>query len=112
MEHREVVVPISKEAKFRLDYDMCEDNDLVEYSLSEEKFYKLFNLGFFHQLNAKLNLMIDDYEYEEILEDKLDLLKVFMNDFKQQHPDNQILNDLNELFKVAYNKRTGVFFFF
>lgn len=112
MEHREVVVPISKKAKFRLDYDMCEDNDLVEYSLSEEKFYELFNLGFFHQLNAELNLMVDDYEYEEILEDKLDQLKFFMNNFMQQHPDNPILNDLNELFQVAYVKRTGVFFFF
>ncbi len=112
MEHREVVVPISKEAKFRLDYDIYEDNDLVEYPLSEEKFYELFNLGFFHELNAELNLMVDDYEYEEILEDKLDLLKSFMEHFIQQHPDNVTLKDLNELFKVAYSKRTGVFFFF
>ncbi|WP_435949343.1 hypothetical protein [Psychrobacter sp. DM8] len=112
MKTREIVVPISKQAEFRLDYDICEDNDLVEYSLSEEKFYKLFNLGFFHQLNAELDLMIDDYEQEEILENKLDQLKVFMNSFMQQHPDNQILNDLNELFQIAYEKRTGVFFFF
>lgn len=56
--------------------------------------------------------MIDDYEQEEILENKLDQLKVFMNSFMQQHPDNPILNDLNELFQIAYDKRTGVFFFF
>ncbi|WP_058369547.1 hypothetical protein [Psychrobacter sp. ENNN9_III] len=112
MERRRVVVPISKQAEFRLDYDECEDNDLVEYPLSEEKFYKLFNLGFFHQLNAELDLMIDDYEQEEILENKLDQLKVFMNSFMQQHPDNPILNDLHELFQVAYDKRTSVFFFF
>lgn len=112
MERRRVVVPISKQAEFRLDYDECEDNDLVEYPLSEEKFYKLFDMGFFHQLNAELDLMIDDYEQEEILENKLDQLKVFMNSFMQQHSDNHILNDLNELFQIAYDKQTGVFFFF
>ena len=36
MEHREVVVPISKEAEFRLNYDECEDNHLLEYPLSEK----------------------------------------------------------------------------
>lgn len=112
MEHREVVVPISKEAEFRLNYDECEDNDLLEYPLSEKKFYELFDMGFFDQLNTELNLLIGDYEQEEILENKLDLLKTFMNNFIHQHPDNATLNDLNELFKVAYNNKTGVFFFF
>lgn len=112
LERRRVVVPISKQAEFRLDYDECEDNDLVDYSLSEEKFYELFDMGFFHQLNTELNLLIGDYEQEEILENKLDLLKTFMSNFMQQHPDNATLNDLNELFKVAYNNKTGVFFFF
>ena len=56
--------------------------------------------------------MIGDYEQEEILENKLDLLKNFMSNFTHQHPDNATLNDLNELFEVAYNNKTGVFLFF
>lgn len=56
--------------------------------------------------------MIGDYEQEEILEGKLACLKNFMNNFMQRHLDNPIISDLNELFKIAYKKRTGVFFFF
>lgn len=112
MERRRIVVPVSKEAESRLDYDMCKINDLVDYPLSEEKFYILFDMGFFHQLNAELDVLIGDYEQEEILEDKLDSLRIFMANFMQQHPGNATLSDLNDLFKVAYDKRTGVFFFF
>ena len=111
MRNRVITVPISKEAEKRLDYDECFDDDLIEYNLSEKEFIKLFEMGFFYELNNSLGLMNDDYEWEEILEDKLDALKIFMEFYTNKHPNNKILKNLNELFEVAYKKKTGVFFF-
>ena len=34
MKDRLIVVPTSKEAEQRLDYDKCTDNDLIEYNLN------------------------------------------------------------------------------
>ncbi len=112
MKTREIVVPTSHEAMLRLDYDMSEDNDLISYSLNDKEYTDLEKIEFFDKLNIALGLMIDDYEDEEILEEKLDLLELFMNNFMQQHPDHPILSDLNNVFKLAYIKKTGVFFFF
>lgn len=112
MKTREIVVPVSQEAKLRLDYNISEDDDLVSLILNEKEYNDLEKIELFDKLNIALKLMIDDYEDEEILKDKLDLLKIFMDKFMQQYPNNPILSDLNELFKIAYRKRTGVFFFF
>ena len=112
MKTREIVVPTSQEAMLRLDYDMSEDNELVIYSLNDKEYNDLEKIEFFDKINIALGLMIDDYEDEEILEDKLDSLELFMNNFMQQYPDYSILSDLNSILEVAYSKRTGVFFFF
>ena len=56
--------------------------------------------------------MIYDYESEEILEDKLKNLEDFMECYLGKNPRNILLRNLNDLFQVAYEKRTGVFFFF
>ena len=109
---REIVVPTSQEAKLRLDYNVSEDDDLISCSLNDKEYNDLEKIGFFDKLNVALGLMIDDYEDEEILEEKLDLLELFMNDFTRQYPDHPILIDLSSIFEAAYSKRTGVFFFF
>ena len=103
MKDRLIVVPTSKEAEQRLDYDKCKDSDLIEYNLNEKEFDELCD---------KLGLMIDDYESEEILEDKLKNLEDFMEYYLGKNPRNILLRNLNDLFQVAYKKRTGVFFFF
>lgn len=112
MKTREIVVPTSQEAKLRLDYNVSEDNDLISFSLNDKEYNDLEKIEFFDKLNIALELMIDDYEDEEILEEKLDSLELFMDNFMQQYPDRPTLSDLNKIFKVAYSKRTGVFFFF
>ena len=112
MKDRLIVVPTSKEAEQRLDYDKCTDNDLIEYNLNEKEFDELYDIEFFAELNDKLGLIIDDYESEEILEDKLKNLEDFMECYLGKHPRNILLRNLNDLFQVAYEKRTGVFFFF
>ena len=112
MKDRLIVVPTSKEAEQRLDYDKCTDSDLLEYNLNEKEFDELYDIGFFTELNDKLGLMIDDYESEEILEDKLKNLEDFMECYLGKNPKNILLRNLNDLFQVAYEKRTGVFFFF
>jgi hypothetical protein len=112
MKDRLIVVPTSKEAEQRLDYNKCTDNDLIEYNLNEVEFDELYDIGFFAELNDKLGLMIDDYESEEILEDKLKNLEDVMECYLGENPRNILLSNLNNLFQVAYEKRTGVFFFF
>ena len=55
--------------------------------------------------------MIDDYEYEEILEDKLDLLKIFMDEFVQQNLENQYLKKLMIFLKLLIKKEQAFFLF-
>ena len=112
MKSRIIAIPVSKEAKKRLDYDICMDNDLIEYHLNQSEFDELFNMGFFQELNNSLGVMIADYEWEEIPEDKLDRLKKFMEVYILKNQDNMVLRIINDFFQLAYKKNTGVFFFF
>ena len=112
MKSRIIAIPVSKEAEKRLDYDICMDNDLIEYHLNQSEFDELFNMGFFQEVNNCLGVMIADYEWEEIPEDKLDRLKRFMELYILKYQNSMVLRNINHFFQLAYEKKTGVFFFF
>ncbi len=112
MKKRIIAIPMSKEAQHRLDYDECLNGDLKEYNLTENEFSELLDIGFFQDINNSLGVIISDYESEEIVGDKLHLLESFMENYIKNHKDILVINDINKLFKVAYEKNTGVYFFF
>lgn len=103
---------MSKEAQHRLDYDECLNGDLIEYNLTENEFSELLDMDFFQDINNSLGVIIGDYESEEIVGDKLQVLESFMEIYIKNNKDILVINDIYKLFKVAYEKKTGVYFFF
>lgn len=101
MKSRIIVIPVSKEAEKRLDYDICMDNDLIEYHLKQSEFDELFNMGFFQELNNSLGVIIADYEWEEIPESKLDDLKKFMEVYILKHQNSMVLRNINDFFSIS-----------
>ena len=105
-----ICVPLSKGAMKRLDTDSCTDNDLREVSIGEEEYDRLWNSGIFDQLNAKLDILIDDYEDEIITFEKLELAIEIVREHPQGESD--WFRPMRELMEVALERKTGLYFFF
>lgn len=107
-----ISVPVNLEAMNRLDYDICEESDLIEINLDNEDFRVLWETGVLDVLNKKLGIMIDDFEDESIGTEQIPLAKAIVAKFAELIPNVKVLKDLKYLVDVAEEKKTGVFFFF
>ena len=107
-----ISVPLSLDAMHRLDVDDSLPGDLEEIFLTDEAFRKLSNTGLFEELNSKLGKIIDEHE-DESIQDQTDLttsLKILENISKKN--DIEDLYKINNLIKIAIDKKTGIFFYF
>ncbi|KES12223.1 hypothetical protein SASC598O11_003180, partial [Snodgrassella alvi SCGC AB-598-O11] len=69
---KNISVPVNKSAMERLDLDNCVDGDLIELILDEDNYKNLLESNVINQLNNELDINIDDYEDEKIIDlDKL-----------------------------------------
>jgi len=110
-----ITVPKDSIAQNRLNYDSCDSTELIELNLETNILSKLFAIGFFNSINQLTNSMIDDFEDQEIVQEEL-LNKVINSDlFDRDKYDtelNEIACRIKELFTEAYNRKTGIYFFF
>ncbi len=105
-----ISVPLTMEAMERLDTDTCIDGDLQELELGELDYEKLWKSGIFEELNKNLDIIIDDYEDEKIpLERLQEAITIVENLPQTNNPQTSALLDL---FRVALELKTGVFFYF
>ncbi|GHU87408.1 hypothetical protein FACS189476_02810 [Spirochaetia bacterium] len=108
-----ICVPLSKEAKARLDYNENIDGDLVEINISESDFFQLWDTGLFDSLNEKLDLMFDIGEDEEIKElNKMEKAKEIVGNYYKKYKDIILLGEIMDLIDVAIRNKTGIFFYF
>jgi len=105
-----ISVPLTIEAMERLDTNSCIDGDLKELALEGLDYEQLWKSGLFEELNKNLNIIIDDYEDEKIpLERLQDAIKI-VEEFPQKNGTK--ISSLLNLFRVALERKTGVFFYF
>lgn len=102
--------PVSKSAMDRLNFGVENEGDLLEIIISDELYVKIWELGFFDEINKVINKHIDDYEDENI-KNKLDLIKV-MNINQKYKKYGVFFEDMEGLIFNAINNNTGIFFFF
>lgn len=112
LKKRTISVPLTVEAEKRLDYDESIDGDLEELDLTEEEFNQFYSSGVIDKLNEELDVIIDDYESEDILLSQLEPAKNIVSDAVNKNPDLSILKEILKLFELAIKKKTSVSFFF
>ncbi|HTD40296.1 MAG TPA: hypothetical protein VK671_06720 [Mucilaginibacter sp.] len=112
---KSICVPVDEAALSRLDYDQNIPGDLIEISLNNEDFKKLWEKGFFHNINIQTNSTIDDFEDEHIL-DVGQLNKVTNSGlFESKGYDEEIFKvvcEIKGLFDEALKRKTGIHFYF
>ncbi len=110
---KNITVPINQEAMEKLNYDACEDDELIELYLDENQYKELWSSKILEAFNEKLNIMIDDFEDESIY--NIESLKLSRNitiDFIKISPHNNSLKKLLKLIDIAIENKTGIFFYF
>ena len=110
-----IVVPLDKEAEIALNFDSATPKQLIELRLTDSVFYTLFNLNFFSKINQLADCNIDDFEDEKInSKQKIELILKDSSLFSITHTVkiNRTIKSIQNLFKEAYHRNTGIYFYF
>jgi len=96
----------------KLDYNKASPDDLIELTLSDDEFSKLWNAGIFALINDKCGTLITDYEDDQIVDiEALKNLIIILEAQKTNEAEDLVQKIIN-IFKTAVSFGTGVFFFF
>lgn len=115
MKQRVITVPKNKKAAYDLDYDKAMPNQLIELYLSESDFYVLQESDAINKINMTTGSLIDDYESDSICDpdDIANVIYILEEIVKGSNSEQKkLLLELLSLFKEAFQRKTGVFFFF
>lgn len=108
-----IAVPVNPEAMNRLDYDQCQEGDLVEVIFEEHDYKELWDSGVIEIINNQLGKNIDDYEDENITcLDELRQCRVIICERINVVPSSVVLEKLYSQVNLAIDCRTGIFFYF
>lgn len=84
--YRFLVVPIDKQGVEDYENDVTKLDKLKQFVFPETEFNLLWNSGYFSYLNARFNLLIDDYEEEVIPNNALEDAKKQLNELSKECP--------------------------
>jgi len=115
MKQRVITVPKDKYAEKSLDYDEANENQLIDFHLTDTDFKLLWDNGLFTLINDAGNSNIDDYEDDSVkgvinIENVINALKV-----KQVSIAGELVSSVEKirnLFEEALERGTGVYFYF
>ena len=109
---KNISVPVNKSAMERLDLDNCVDGDLIELILDEDNYTNLLESNVINQLNNELDINIDDYEDEKIIDlDKLIKAKSIIQNSIVSNNSEALIQLLTQV-DNAIKYKTGLFFYF
>ncbi len=107
-----IVVPVDQNAMQRLDIDQSRAGDLIEFLFEKEAFDEAFRNGYFTTINKAADIIIDDYEDEQILNAQaLEKVIEISQQYHQQTGQSEY-QKVSSLAREAIERRTGLFFFF
>ncbi|MEJ5049491.1 hypothetical protein WH221_06600 [Chryseobacterium culicis] len=104
---KKIIVPKNKEAEIALDYDVAGSDQIVELSITNGEFKKLWDRGIFILINKISNSNIDDFEDEHIT--NLDSIYNSLNELKKNSNSS---NEINRMFELALSYGTSIHFYF
>jgi hypothetical protein len=104
---KQIIVPKDEKAMEDLDYDIAEESQLITWNLTEEEYKKLVDSNIFELFNAQCDSLIDEYEDDKILYDKLDGVKAYLT-----NNNSYELKKLNEFVIEAIKRKTAIHFYF
>lgn len=107
-----IIVPKTKQAEIRLDYDKALEDELHTISMSHVDYYNFWTNDLVDSLNEECEIMIGDYEYEEIIgieniKQAIQILQSF-----EKSKDKVVFKNIIEIFKKAIKNQTGVYLYF
>jgi len=115
MRQRVIAVPKDKKAEEALYFDVAKEEQLIELALSEEAFSFLDQSGIIDLINSDGDALIDDFEDDSVA-GRENLNKVIealsSKEFTGNSSQCQLVQSVLMLFKEAFNRNTGVYFFF
>ncbi len=112
-----IVVPKDRQAMVALDYDQASEDQLIElyYPDDDPEFALFWDSGIFSTIDNLADTLIDRYESEWI-EDLTKIDKVIKSKIFDIYIENESLRrnfaNLKRLFEEAYERGTGIYFFF
>ncbi len=104
---KKIIVPKNKEAEIALDYDVAGPDQIVELSIANGEFKKLWDRDIFILINKISNSNIDDFEDEHIT--NLDSIYNSLNELKKNSNSS---NEINRMFELALSYGTSIHFYF
>jgi|SRR5690554_1215801 len=110
MRRRQIIVPLTEEAVLNLEQDSVNEIDQIIYNIGEKDFMFLFN-NIFHRINELYpEIIIDDFEEEQI--NDTDKIKEIVKLLQNLYIDSLLINRLINMFMEAVHAKTGIYFFF
>jgi hypothetical protein len=104
---KKIIVPKNREAEITLDNDTASSEQLIEWNLTDDEFYRLWNSGIFILINEISNSLIDDYEDEHIKD--LNLISDSLIEIKKIPG---IPLQIIKMFEEALMYKTSIHFYF
>ncbi len=114
---RGVVLPKNSKALLDLRSDTIEDIELYRVATfaNDAQFYRIWKTGVFLQINSKCNVMIDDFEEEEVRNTLGAIPPVIteaIQDKSLQVEDRQLLEEIKSLAIEAQQRGAALFLIF
>lgn len=116
MRQRTITVPKDKTAEKALDFDEAKKEQLIEISIEEEEFLFMYQNGIIELINTDGDANIDDFE-DDFVRGKENLSKVIKalklkENVKNNTQHQLIIQKVLSLFQEAFDRGTGVYFYF
>jgi hypothetical protein len=116
MKQRIVIVPKNDTAEKALNFDNAPEEQLLKLYLNEEEFNSLYKHGIFKLINHIAETNIDDYENDSVtrgekVKNVIDALSMQKSSL-DEHLVLLAVEKILVLFKDAFQKGTGVYFYF
>lgn len=108
---RYIRVPKNRQAMEKYNYGIQEKEEMEEMILNEEQYMILEDFGVFDKINQKCDILIDDYEEEEIKLDKIPLALEVVNQIIKANRSVELLK-LREMLNLAMHYKTMIEFDF
>ena len=108
---RFIRVPKDEKAMEDYDYGVEKQDQMEEMILSEERYKVLNDTGVFDKINEKCDIIIDDYEEEVLVLDKIPMALEVVNQLIESN-SNEELVELKKMLDLAVTYKTIVGFDF
>ena len=117
MRKRVIIVPKDKKAEQALDINEAKREQLIELTIDEKDFIFIYQTGIIELINREGNANVDDFE-DDCVSGKENLSTVINALSLERFLENttptqqQLLNNILKLFNEAFDRGTGVYFYF